>query len=249
MSQILLILQQLTEDPGLVGKLLQERGFCLDLRCPAQGETLPTTLDNHKAVVIFGGSMSANDDEKLPVIRAELDWIPLALDSGKPLLGICLGAQLLARTLGATIAPAPDPRVEIGYFPIQPTTAGQEQFQKSMYVYQWHREGFELPTDAVLLATGETFPNQAFRYGKTAYGFQFHPEITEATIRKWTAKSSERLAQEGAQSLDEQLEKHSLYAPVMENWLEGFFDNWLSLKEKFKDYPSAGDRPVSRQNL
>ena len=142
MSQILFILHQLTDDPGLVGKLLQKQGFGIDPYFPAQGQTLPTSLDAYKAVVIFGGSTSAND-EQLSFIRTEIDFISRVLEAEKPLLGICLGSQLLARTLGSAIAPHPEGQVEIGYFLIQPTTAGKDLFEQPMYVYHWHREGWE----------------------------------------------------------------------------------------------------------
>ena len=226
MSQILFILHKSTSDPGLVGKLLQKRGFDLNLCFPAEGETLPTNLESYKAVVIFGGPMSAND-EHLSFIRAEIDFISRVLEAEKPFLGICLGAQLLARTLGATVAPHPEGEVEVGYFPIQPTVPGQDLFGQPMYVYHWHREGWQLPKDAVLLARGEAFPNQAFHYSPTAYGFQFHPEITAGIIRKWTTNPSSIITEKGAQSREEQLEKHLLYQPMMESWLEDFFSGWL----------------------
>lgn len=79
--------------------------------------------------------MSANDDQTLPFIRTELDWIPTALGSGKPFLGICLGAQLLARTLGATVAPHPESQAEIGYFPVVPTRSGREYFDGPLKMY------------------------------------------------------------------------------------------------------------------
>lgn len=126
MKKVLLIVHQITSDPGRVGRMLRERGYTLDIRCPSNQEELPATMEDHDAVAIFGGPMSANDDKTLPFIRTELDWIPTALDSRKPFLGICLGAQLLARALGATVAPHPEGRAEIGYFPVVPTRPGRE---------------------------------------------------------------------------------------------------------------------------
>lgn len=128
MRKILLIIQQPTSETGRVGQLLRQSGYILDIRCPSLQDQLPATMDEHEGVVIFGGPMSANDSETLPFIRTELDWIGTALDSHKPFLGICLGAQLLARVLGATVAPHPDGIAEVGYYPVVPTQAGQTHF-------------------------------------------------------------------------------------------------------------------------
>jgi GMP synthase (glutamine-hydrolysing) len=177
LRQILVVVHQETSNPGLVGEKLRSRGYHLDIRCPALGDPLPATMAHHDGAIVFGGPMSANDDDTLPFIRTELDWIPRVLAAGKPYLGICLGAQLLARVLGGTVAPHPEEYREIGYFPLAPTDVGEAYIPHPMTVYHWHREGFSLPGEAVPLATGETFPNQAFMYQDTAFGLQFHPEI------------------------------------------------------------------------
>lgn len=234
MNKILTIVHQKNANPGLVGQLLTQDGYKLDIRFPCLGEKLPTTMDNHEAAVIFGGAMSANDSETLPFIRAELDWIPVALSSGKPFLGICLGGQLLARVLGAKVAPHPEGLTEIGYFRILPSDAAPSYFNFPRYVYHWHREGFELPTGARLLAEGETFPNQAFRYGNNAYGVQFHPEMNQEMLEIWTHLGANLLNLPGAQPRDEQLKKHSLYGSQAEHWLQGFLRSWLQGAEANK---------------
>lgn len=241
-QRALLIVHQEHSNPGLVGQMLHARGYTLDIRCPAIGHALPDRLDDHAAVVVFGGPMSANDDDTLPFIRTELDWIPNVLDQQLPFLGICLGAQLLARSLGARVAPHEDGLREIGYFPIQPTEAGQQYFKKPMHVYHWHQEGFELADGASLLAGGEWFPNQAYRYGENAYGVQFHPEITAPLIDKWTTQAADHLTLAGAQPRDAHFEGHARYAEQMEQWLSDFMEHWLS-----RDRPSqAQEASVSR---
>ncbi|MEM7770401.1 MAG: glutamine amidotransferase [Cyanobacteria bacterium P01_A01_bin.37] len=228
MRSLLTIVHQPQSNTGLLGTLMQQRGYQLDVRCIVEGDRLPETLHNHDAVVIFGGPMSANDDATLPCIKQELDWIPQVLDADKPLLGICLGAQLLARVLGATVTPREDKQVEIGYFPLLATEQGHDLFQNLTHVYHWHQEGFELPTSTTLLATGATFPHQAFRYGKQAYGLQFHPEINTNIIQRWTTEAAEHLTRPGAQSRDEHFQNHQQYAPGVEMWLNQFLTQWLS---------------------
>ena len=227
----LLIVHQKDSDPGLVGQKLREKGYQLDIRCPSEGHPLPRTMEQHDVAVVFGGPMSANDDTELPFIRTELNWIAIALDSEKPFLGICLGAQMLARVLGARVSPHPAGLREIGYFSIEPTmgeptVTGQPHLQLPTQVYHWHKEGFDLPSDAELLAKGITFENQAFRYGQSAYGVQFHPEITPVLIDRWTTNAADQLTLPGAQPRQEQFQRHDNYAPDVDRWLDIFLDQW-----------------------
>ena len=180
-GKILIILHQERSSPGRVGQKLVQRGYSLDIRKPRFGDPLPQTLSDHAGAVVFGGPMSANDDEDY--IRTETDWISVPLKEQAPFLGICLGAQMLVNTLGGRVFGYPDERAEIGYYPIRATKAGQDLVEWPEQVYQWHREGFDLPTDATLLAEGgEFFPNQAFRIGHSAFGIQFHAELTLAMM-------------------------------------------------------------------
>jgi len=218
----LAIVQQATSDLGRVGERLRRMGFELDVRCPNIGDPLSETLDGVDAVVIFGGPMSVNDDATVPGIRAQLDFLPTVFETGTPTLGICLGAQLLARSLGALVKRHPHGFVEVGYHPIVPTLEGAEHFQGPLMAYQWHREGFDLPHGAVCLATGETFKNQAYRYGANVYAIQFHPEVVRNTIELWTAKAAEDLFLPGAQPRDDQLRDFDRHDPAIDRWLDMF---------------------------
>ena len=241
-SSILIVLHQEHSSPGRVGLRLVERGFRLDVRRPCLGDSLPETLDQHAGAIIFGGPQSANDCHDY--VRAEIDWIGVALKSGKPYLGICLGAQMLARHLGARVEPHPEGLVEIGYYPIRPTVAGTGLFAGRNgadegadaegngslwpdHVYHWHREGFELPAGAQLLAEGEAFPNQAFRYGPAAYGIQFHPEVTHHMMCRWTTRGSERMNLPGARPRQAHFIDRLLHDGRVRLWLDAFIDHWV----------------------
>jgi GMP synthase (glutamine-hydrolysing) len=194
---VLIVLHQETSTPGRIGHYLQARGIAMDIRRPRLGDPLPETLAMHAGAVICGGPMSANDPDDF--IRAEIEWIKVPLREAKPFLGICLGAQMLARQLGATVAFHPEGMAEVGYYPIRVTPAARGVLETwPSVVYQWHREGFDLPAGADMLAEGDLFKVQAFRYGPAAYGIQFHAEVTHAMMCRWTTRGHARLALPGA---------------------------------------------------
>lgn len=232
---VLLVLHQEHSTPGRLGRLFQERGHPLDLRRPRFGDPLPETLAEHAGAVIFGGPMSANDPDAF--VRAEIDWIGVALREAKPFLGLCLGAQMLAKLLGAEVMPHAEGRAEIGYYPLLPTEAGRAFAERigagwPPYVYHWHREGFGCPAGAATLATGDDFPTQAIRVGERAFGFQFHPEVTHAMMCRWTVRAAARLALPGAQDRARQIEGRFQHDPGVARWLDAFLDDWLGEKAR-----------------
>lgn len=136
-------------------------------------------------LVVMGGPMSVNDEETLPWLAAEKQFIRDFIGSGKPVLGICLGAQLIASAMGAKVFP--NAVKEIGWFPIHasaPTDATAFQFPASQTVFHWHGETFDLPPGALRLASSEGCANQAFQLGRRVIGLQFHLETTPASARE-----------------------------------------------------------------
>ena len=228
---ILVVLHSKVGSSGLVGESLIQRGFQVREVRTVLGQPLPKRLDNLAGVVVFGGPMSANDDHET-YIRRELDWIPRVLAADLPLLGICLGAQLMARTLGARVQPHPDRLLEAGYYRISPTREGKGLFgSEPMWVYQWHAEGMELPPGATLLAEGDRFPVQAYRCGQQAFGVQFHPEMTYRIVERWTTGADKQLAVDGARPPEAHRRDHRLYAAGVRNWLERFWDIWILARQ------------------
>ena len=223
---VLVVLHQETSTPGRVGNALRALGHRLDIRRPRFGDALPETLDEHAGAVCFGGPMSANDSDDY--IRREIDWIAVPLREQRPFLGICLGAQMLAMQLGAKVAPHPQGVAQIGYYPIRPTAAGNAVCPNwPDQVYHWHREGFELPVCAELLAEGDDFPNQAFQFGH-AFGFQFHPDVTYAMMHRWTARGYDRMDSPGARARHQHFADRAVYDVAERVWLKAFIDGWLA---------------------
>lgn len=224
-KRILIILHQQHSTPGHIGLQLRQRGYVLDQRRPALGDPLPEDLDPYAGIVLFGGPMSVNDP--YPWIRTEIDLIGRALAADKPILGICLGAQLMAVQLGATVACHRKGLSEMGYYPMRPTPLGARILPWPSHVYHWHSEGFDLPAGAELLASGQMFPNQAFRYGQRAFAVQFHPEVTHDMMSSWTRMGADRLSQPGAQPAHAHLAGWTRHDPQVRRWLTRFLDLWL----------------------
>lgn len=219
-GRLLVVLHQESSSTGRVGQLLARSGYRFDIRRPVLGDALPDHLEDHAGVVVFGGPMSANDCDE--GILRETRWMEVVLNSGKPYLGICLGAQILVNHLGGRIATREDGQVEIGWYKLQPTALGRSMMQWPDMVYQFHREGFDLPRGADLLATGEAYPNQAFRYGDNAWGIQFHAELTLAMMNRWAVHGAHRFVLPNAQPGRAHLDGRLLHDARLLVWLEQF---------------------------
>ena len=235
---ILVVLHQETSTPGRVGRILTARGHRLDIRRPPLGHDLPTDLGGHRGLVVFGGPMSANDPD--PYIAAEMALMERALRADLPTLGICLGAQLLVRALGGTVAARADGAVEVGWYPLRATGAGRALLPDwPAMAYQWHSEGFDLPGGATLLATADSYPNQAFSIG-SALAVQFHAELTLAMMCRWTVKGAHRFGLPGAQARPAHMAGRLAHDAPLLAWLEDV----LMLKFGWGVRPpTAGIRP------
>ncbi len=174
------------EHLGRIAPALESQGVSFQYVDLYAAPDLPIDVEDAEGLVIMGGPMSANDD--LPYIRRELELMERAAEAGKPVLGVCLGAQLIARALGARVYK--NAVKEIGWFPVTWTEAAARDtllggLSGPETVFHWHGETFDLPEGAQRLAGSEACLNQAFRWGSGIYGFQFHLEVTPEMIADW----------------------------------------------------------------
>jgi GMP synthase (glutamine-hydrolysing) len=224
---VLLVLHQEQSTPGRIGHYLTKMGVPLDIRRPRFGDPLPESLEAHAGAVIFGGPQSSNDPDDF--IRREIDWIGVPLTEKRPFLGICLGAQMMARHLGARVDYHAEGKAEVGYYPIRVHDAARTVCGNwPDVVYQWHREGFDLPHGAELLAEGDIFPIQAMRYG-TGFAIQFHAEVTHAMMCRWITRGQQRLALPGAKPSNQHFIDRPVYDFAIRAWLREFLDHWCAL--------------------
>jgi GMP synthase-like glutamine amidotransferase len=156
------------------------------------GDALPAAADVDM-LVVMGGPMSVNDEAGFPWLIAEKALVAEAIASGRPVLGVCLGAQVIASALACRVFPNPEP--EIGWFPIEPTPDGVSRgLDLDAPIFHWHGETFELPPGAALLASSEGCVNQAFAAGPRALGLQFHLEVTPDDVRSMVEHGRHELA-------------------------------------------------------
>ena len=172
---------------GVFGELTEERGHRLDEWSLAWGTPPPQPVDAYDALFVFGGAMHADQEHRHPWLREENLFLRRVLDLGLPVLGVCLGAQLLAKAAHGEVGPAAEP--EIGWYPVELTAEASEDpvfagLPERFDAFQWHYYTYGLPAGAVELARSPVC-TQAFRLGERAWGIQFHAEVTGPQALSW----------------------------------------------------------------
>jgi len=185
----ILVFQHVPYEPlGTLDPLLKAAGFRIRYVNFGRDATVQPQLDGYAALIVLGGPMNCDQINSYPNLKTEVEILREAVDRDMSVLGICLGAQLLAKALGGSVVP--NATREIGWYDVQLTEAGAADpvlstFSQDQQVFQWHEDGIEIPESAVHLASSPASAVQAFRHGEHAYGLQFHLEVNEALIERW----------------------------------------------------------------
>lgn len=197
---------------GVLENVFRNAGAEIEIFWGARGDQVPSTAD-HDALVILGGAMNAADDERCPYFPDLVASIRDYAAKDRPVLGICLGAQLIARAFDADLQLGST--LEFGYHAITPTAEAETDpvlaaLARPQALFQWHTDHYSLPAGALRLATNENYPNQAFRIGRATYGCQFHFEADRPLIEGWIATHSDMYD----------------LAPAYDEWLPTQFDDF-----------------------
>lgn len=176
------------EGGGTLVSYLENSGHVMRTVSLDHKGTFPRNIDRIKALVILGGPMNVDQEEEYPYLADELGFIKKAIVGNVPVLGICLGAQLIAKALGASVRK--NHKKEIGWSKIRFTPEAKEDLlfkdmTEPLDVFQWHEDTFDLPKGSVLLAGSKDCTHQAFRFKDSVYGFQFHIEVTKEMVIRW----------------------------------------------------------------
>jgi GMP synthase-like glutamine amidotransferase len=210
--------------PGNIATNLRDMDIPVRVCRPYCNEPLPS-LDETTAVIVLGGAMCANDDQRHPFLVQVKGLIREMVAHGVPFLGICLGGQLLAAALGGKVVA--NRWGELGMLEVELTTAGSGDrlfagFSSRYATFQWHHDSFDMPAEGVLLASSPACPHQAFRIGPCAWGVQFHPEMTEEIIRAWC--DWDRVTRGRADELVAAWQAEESYGPTASRLLENFVE-------------------------
>jgi GMP synthase-like glutamine amidotransferase len=245
MGEVLVFQHDPFEDLGFFAEVLEKQGADYRVVRLFHGETPAENWEQVKALIILGGPMNVDDEQSFPFLRWEKRIIRAAIDESVPMLGVCLGAQLIASTLGTPVFHGGVK--EIGWSQISITLHGQVDsllgyMPESATVFQWHGDGFELPPSAILLASSVNYRTQAFRLGKTIYGLQFHLEVTPKMIERWIDERSKDLALAPYVLPDKILADTQSYAPTLKYYGERFLSEFVRRVARSRRMEKNGGR-------
>jgi GMP synthase (glutamine-hydrolysing) len=243
----LLVLQHVAHELlGTLNPLLKRAGFRIRYVNFARHPDAEPSLEGYDGLVILGGPMSVNDSNRLPHLTTEMKLIEQALKLNLPVLGICLGAQLIAKTLGAAVFR--NREKEIGWYDVSPTDEAESDpllssFGENEKIFQWHGETFEIPKSASHLAFSSLCANQAFRYETHIYGFQFHLEVDAPMIHRWLGvpENQQEIASLGGGNTPERIHRetpaHIDRLTQLGERVFGEFIDLFGIEKKFKYLP------------
>jgi len=230
----ILVFQHVPYEPlGTLDPMLKEAGFRIRYANFGRDPELRPSLDKYAALIVLGGPMNSDQIDTYPNLISELEIIREAVSRDMSVLGICLGAQLLAKALGGTVSR--NATREIGWYDVSLTDLGAADpvlsvFAKTQQVFQWHEDGIGLPPDAVHLARSPASLVQAFRYGKHAYGFQFHLEADRLLIERWltVANNQDVLVEEQGRIDPQQIRSRTVQSiAALQELSQATFSRWI----------------------
>jgi GMP synthase (glutamine-hydrolysing) len=219
------------EGPGLLREILESKKIKLNLLKPFKGDPLPEHLGD--GLIVLGGPQGVYEEKQYPWMTAELDAIRKCLSLSLPVLGICLGSQMLAHAAGGQVFRGALP--EVGWYPISTTTEGRLDplllgISSPFEAFHWHGDTFTLPKNSVRLAGSDYYPNQIYKVGLNAYGFQCHLEVTEEMVKNWAAIYAKELTPQGGPIDPKQIENGlSQNAKALGQIAEKVFARWAAL--------------------
>lgn len=224
MSEVLLVQNTRIEGSGYLGDLLRNDGFDIH-SVHAKHEKLPE--NSYPLVIILGAPESANDN--LPYLIEEQKLIKKTVDKNKPLLGICLGSQLIAKTFGGRVYPGP--KKEIGFYNdlvYEENSKLFSGFRNPFTVFHWHGDTFDLPPGAERLVSSKHYQNQAFQF-RSAVGIQFHMEVNEEMINLWLDKTEEKMPEIPYIDFDKIRDEISDNILTVKSNMDLFYSNFKSI--------------------
>ncbi len=231
MKHVIVVQHIQCEAPGTIAEVLEERQIPVRTVRVFDAEPVPQETGDAVGLVVMGGPMSVYEQPRYPFLRDEIRLLEAALQAQIPVLGVCLGSQLLASVLGAEVKPGA--QKEIGWHPVWLGQAALddplwEKAESRFTGFHWHGDVFDLPRGAVSLASSELTPCQGFRYGQNAYGLLFHMEVTEKIISDMVRDCSDELRQ-AAVNGREILTKRSEFLPKLQKLSQSVFGRWATL--------------------
>jgi GMP synthase (glutamine-hydrolysing) len=235
MAKVYVLQHHRVENLGTIAEALEGAALAWQYIRVHEGHPVPKEMKGAGGLIVMGGPMAAYQADRYPFLRDEMGLIEQAVTEELPVLGVCLGAQIVAAALGAKVTRNPAGK-EIGWYPVTLSDAALEDrlwrgVAPTITPFHWHGDIFELPAGAVSLASSEKTPCQAFRYGNSVYALQFHIEVTPESVAAMAAEWPRELEKEKI-SAAEMIGAAAGYVPELELLSDAIFGRWAGPIQK-----------------